>query len=135
VFYLMNVLILIGLALAMAVAGFIGTAEVSRRSQNAEAAQEVRPRTGDRDRDMAETMRQFNRASGDLAQRQTYAMIGGGVGLAIGAGVDVPLQGGWLLNLDVKKVQIKTKVYSFGTEAGTFKVDPVLFSLGVGYRF
>ncbi|WP_298233857.1 OmpW family outer membrane protein [uncultured Azohydromonas sp.] len=56
-------------------------------------------------------------------------------GLAIGAGVDVPLQGGWLLNLDVKKVQIKTKVYSFGAEVGTFKVDPVLFSLGVGYRF
>ena len=56
-------------------------------------------------------------------------------GLAFGAGVDVPMGGGWLFNLDVKKVQIKTDVSSFGTKVGTFKVDPVLFSLGVGKRF
>lgn len=37
------------------------------------------------------------------------------------------------LNLDVKKVWIKTKVSAGGAELGTFKVDPVLF--GVGYRF
>ena len=56
-------------------------------------------------------------------------------GLAFGAGVDVPMGGGWLFNLDVKKVQIKTDVSSFGTKVGTFKVDPVLFSVGVGKRF
>lgn len=56
-------------------------------------------------------------------------------GLAIGAGVDVPMGGGWLVNVDVKKVQIKTDVSSFGTKVGTFKVDPVLFSVGIGKRF
>jgi outer membrane protein len=57
------------------------------------------------------------------------------VGLALGAGVDVAIGGGWLLNVDVKKVQIRTDVSSFGSKVGEFKVDPVLFSLGIGKRF
>ena len=56
-------------------------------------------------------------------------------GLALQAGVDVPIGGGWLFNVDLKKVDIGTRVYSGGTDIGSFKVDPVLFSLGVGYRF
>ncbi len=57
-------------------------------------------------------------------------------GLAIGAGADIPLSGGWLLNVDLKKVQIRAKdVTAGGANLGTLKVDPVLFSLGVGYRF
>jgi len=56
-------------------------------------------------------------------------------GLSIGAGFDVPMGGGWLFNADVKKVQLKTDVTSFGAKIGTFKVDPLLLSLGVGKRF
>jgi len=56
-------------------------------------------------------------------------------GLALQAGVDIPVGGGWLVNLDVKKVQIKTDVSSSGTKVGTFKVDPLLVGLGVGKRF
>jgi outer membrane protein len=56
-------------------------------------------------------------------------------GLSIGAGFDVPLGGGWLFNADVKKVQLKTDVSSFGTKIGTFKVDPTLIGVGVGYKF
>lgn len=56
-------------------------------------------------------------------------------GLAVQAGVDVPISGGWLLNLDVKKVKLETAVISGTTTVGTFKVDPLLFSLGVGLRF
>lgn len=56
-------------------------------------------------------------------------------GAAVQLGVDVPMGGGWLLNLDVKKVQIKTDVFSFGAKAGTFKVDPTLLSVGFGKRF
>jgi outer membrane protein len=57
------------------------------------------------------------------------------VGLALNAGVDFPLADGWLINLDVKKVQLGTDVSSFGAKAGTFKVDPTLISVGVGKRF
>lgn len=56
-------------------------------------------------------------------------------GAAVQLGVDVPMGGGWLLNVDVKKVQIKTDVFSFGAKAGTFKVDPTLLSVGFGKRF
>jgi outer membrane protein len=56
-------------------------------------------------------------------------------GLAFQAGVDVPLGGGWLLNADLKKVQISTKVQVEGAEIGKFKIDPVLFGIGVGKRF
>ncbi len=56
-------------------------------------------------------------------------------GAAFGVGADVPMGGGWLFNVDVKKVQIRTDVFSFGAKAGTLKVDPVLFSLGIGKRF
>ena len=56
------------------------------------------------------------------------------VGLALQLGVDVPV-GGWLLNLDLKKVKLETDVYAGANKAGTFKVDPVLFSVGLGKRF
>jgi outer membrane protein len=56
-------------------------------------------------------------------------------GLALQAGFDVPVGGGWLVNADVKKVSLGTDVSSFGTKVGSFKVDPLLVSLGVGKRF
>ncbi|MBU6259835.1 MAG: OmpW family protein [Burkholderiales bacterium] len=59
----------------------------------------------------------------------------GSYGLAAQAGFDVPLGGGWLLNVDVKKVQIGTHVYLNGVDQGQFKVDPLLASVGVGLRF
>lgn len=56
-------------------------------------------------------------------------------GLAAQAGVDYEIGGGWLVNLDIKKVQIKTDVTAGGTKLGTFKVDPVLVGIGIGKRF
>jgi outer membrane protein len=56
-------------------------------------------------------------------------------GAAVQAGADYALGGGWLLNFDIKKVQLKTTVYSGSATAGTFKVDPLLVSVGVGLRF
>lgn len=56
-------------------------------------------------------------------------------GPALQAGVDIPLAKNLYLNLDVKKVYIKTDVFAAGVKAGTFKVDPVLVGVGLGWRF
>lgn len=57
------------------------------------------------------------------------------VGFALQAGVDFEVAKNVYLNLDVKKVQIRTDVSAGGTTLGTFKVDPLLVGLGVGMRF
>jgi outer membrane protein len=56
------------------------------------------------------------------------------VGFAVQAGVDVPV-GGWLLNVDVKKVRLEADIFAGSTKAGVFKIDPTLFSVGLGKRF
>ena len=53
-------------------------------------------------------------------------------GPALQVGFDYALDKNWSLNVDVKNVYIDTTV-SGGI--GKFKVDPLLFGLGVGYRF
>ncbi|MEO8599055.1 MAG: OmpW family outer membrane protein [bacterium] len=59
------------------------------------------------------------------------------VGLSLQAGVDYKLDKNWSLNLDVKKVQIRSdlSLASDGTKLGTVKIDPWLVGVGVGYRF
>jgi outer membrane protein len=57
-------------------------------------------------------------------------------GAAFQVGVDVPLTKQVSLNFDVKKVYIRSDVYTAaGTSLGTLKLDPVLVGVGVGYRF
>ncbi|UXH79025.1 OmpW/AlkL family protein [Roseateles amylovorans] len=56
-------------------------------------------------------------------------------GFSAQVGADVMIDRQWSVNFDVKKVQIDTKVYSANTEVGKFKIDPLLLSVGVGYRF
>jgi outer membrane protein len=60
-------------------------------------------------------------------------------GFALQAGVDVALTGAWSLNLDVKKIFLKTDVTASvnGALPVTSKVtlDPWLVGVGVGYRF
>ena len=56
-------------------------------------------------------------------------------GPALQVGVDIPLGGNLYLNVDVKKVYIRTDVFAGSANLGTFKVDPVLFGLGLGWRF
>ena len=56
-------------------------------------------------------------------------------GPALQAGVDIPLSKNLYLNFDVKKVYIKTDVTAGGAKLGTFKVDPVLVGVGLGWRF
>ncbi len=56
-------------------------------------------------------------------------------GGALQAGVDIPLDKNWSINFDLKKVYIKTDVYSNGASAGTLKLNPLLAGVGIGYRF
>lgn len=56
-------------------------------------------------------------------------------GGALQVGLDVPLSGNLYLNVDVKKVFIKTDVSAGGATVGRFKVDPVLAGIGLGWRF
>ena len=56
-------------------------------------------------------------------------------GGALQLGVDIPVAKDVYLNFDVKKVYIKTDVSAAGSKIGSFKVDPVLFGIGLGWRF
>jgi outer membrane protein len=57
------------------------------------------------------------------------------LGLALQAGVDFKLNKNFSINLDVKKVQIRSDVNIGGVRASEVKVDPLLIGVGVGYRF
>ena len=56
-------------------------------------------------------------------------------GPALQVGVDIPLSKGVYLNLDLKKVMIRTDVKLAGAKIGEFKADPLLFGVGLGWRF
>ncbi|GAA6119753.1 OmpW family outer membrane protein [Acidovorax sp. FG27] len=56
-------------------------------------------------------------------------------GGALQVGVDIPLAKNLYLNFDVKKVFIKTDVFAAGNPVGTFKINPVLAGVGLGWRF
>lgn len=56
-------------------------------------------------------------------------------GLALQAGVDFALAPHWSLNLDVKRINIRSDVTVSGAVVSAVKVDPTLVSVGAGYRF
>ena len=56
-------------------------------------------------------------------------------GGALQVGFDIPLSKDLYLNVDLKKVYIQTDVFTGATRAGTFKIDPVLVGVGLGWRF
>jgi outer membrane protein len=56
-------------------------------------------------------------------------------GTAIQVGADFPLGNDLYLNVDFKKIDIRADVSSGSTKLGTVKVDPILFGVGIGYRF
>jgi outer membrane protein len=56
-------------------------------------------------------------------------------GLALQAGADFTLDKNWSLNLDLKKVRIRSDVNSGGANISRMKIDPLLLAVGVGYRF
>ena len=78
----------------------------------------------------------YTKITGDNVASGTLHLDDQSFGPAFQIGVDVPLTKQVSLNLDVKKVYIKTDVYNAaGVSQGTLKLDPVLVGVGVGYRF
>jgi len=59
------------------------------------------------------------------------------VGPALQVGMDYKLTKNWFLNADIKKVWLGADVKSTadGSKVTSVKLDPWLFSMGVGYRF
>jgi outer membrane protein len=56
-------------------------------------------------------------------------------GAALQAGLDIPVGKNLYLNFDVKKVYISTDVSVAGAGIGTFKINPLLWGVGLGWRF
>ena len=56
-------------------------------------------------------------------------------GFALQGGVDVELGQGWYLNADIKKVWLDTDANWGSLAKANVTVDPLIVSLGVGYRF
>ena len=72
----------------------------------------------------------------------SVALLGGAgslehdsIGGAVQAGIDIKLDKQWSLNVDVKKVQIRSDVYASGAKISAVQVDPLLVGVGIGYRF
>jgi len=56
-------------------------------------------------------------------------------GLALQLGGDIRIDRNWSLNLDVKYVQIRADLKAGGSAIGEVKVDPMIYSVGIGYRY
>ena len=50
-------------------------------------------------------------------------------------GVDIPVGKNLYLNFDLKKVYLKTDVSLNGAGLGSFKINPLLAGVGLGWRF
>lgn len=57
------------------------------------------------------------------------------IGPAGQIGFDVKLNDRWTLNLDVKRVMIRTDVKLLGTKIAEARLDPWLYAVGLGYQF
>lgn len=56
-------------------------------------------------------------------------------GPAFQLGVDYALGGGWQVGADLRYARIRSDVRINGAEVGTVAIDPLVYSLNVGYRF
>ncbi|MEC5216473.1 outer membrane protein [Actimicrobium sp. GrIS 1.19] len=57
------------------------------------------------------------------------------VGYALQAGIDFNIDKNWSINLDVKKLRLRTDLTLGGVKVSNLQVDPLLVAVGVGYRF
>lgn len=56
-------------------------------------------------------------------------------GLAAQAGVDIKLDKNWFMSADIRYIDIKSKVRLNGEHIGKVRIDPLVVTVGIGYRF
>lgn len=56
-------------------------------------------------------------------------------GLAAQIGLDVPLNDRWRVGLDARYIDIDTDASVDGQDIGTVEIDPIVYSVNLGYRF
>ena len=56
-------------------------------------------------------------------------------GLALQAGVDYDLNSDWLLNFEIRYIDIEADVKLNGADIGTAKIDPLLVGVNIGRKF
>lgn len=56
-------------------------------------------------------------------------------GLAAQAGVDIKLDKNWFMSADIRYIDIKSKVRLNGEHIGKVRIDPLVATVGIGYRF
>ncbi|MBL8701511.1 MAG: OmpW family protein [Alphaproteobacteria bacterium] len=76
----------------------------------------------------------FNERSGPAAAVQDLK-VKNTFGLALQAGLDIAITGGWHVNLDVKKLWLRPDVTTTSLKVNDLHIDPWIVGAGVGYRF
>lgn len=69
------------------------------------------------------------------AGAQPLELEGHSTGLAFNLGADYHLQDNMYLNMDIKKVQLRSDVLANGAVVSKAKLDPLLVGVGIGWRF
>lgn len=77
----------------------------------------------------------YTRISSDHLLGGAATLDNHSVGAALQVGFDYSINPRWSLNVDLKRVNIRSDVTVAGARVSEVKVDPTLFALGVGYRF
>lgn len=77
----------------------------------------------------------FTRIWGADIAGNTLSLDRWSIAPALQIGMDYRLTRSWYLNADIKKVWLSSDVKAAGAKVSEVKLDPWLFSVGVGYRF
>jgi outer membrane protein len=77
----------------------------------------------------------FFDAKGHNALKGDHVSLEDSWGIAWHGGVDIALDERWMLTLDVRWIDIDSKVKVGGTGVGTAHIDPWVYGVSLGYRF